>query len=133
MKYFASIALGVLFLCGSAHAQISNQKIGCLPPVECKSLLAKINPFQPINVNSTAFQNMTAQIAHVASAYAITQTAYSEGHGRFGIISVSSFVIPKEFFFDKKFEKQPFKNNLIDTLFYGAGIGLAVLQNSIHH
>lgn len=124
--------LGAL-LCGSAHAQIQSQKIGCLPPVECKSFLAKVNPFQPINVHSTAFENMTAQIAHVASAYAYTQAAYSEGHGRLGIITMSSFVLPKEFFFDKKFEKQSFKNNLIDTLFYGAGIGLSVLQNSIHH
>jgi len=133
MKAVITAVLGALLLCGSAHAQIENQKIGCLPPVECKSLLAKINPFQPINVNSSAFQNMTAQIAHVASAYAITQTGYSRGHSRFGIIATSSFVLPKEFIFDKKFEKQRFRNNLVDTLFYGVGIGLSVLQNSIHH
>lgn len=122
------IFLSALFLFGwQAFAQ-SRQN---LPPAKNKISIARMNPFQAINVHSHAFHEVTAQFAHVGAGYGVVTGMRIAEHNTIGVSGMGGFVLAKEFWYDRKYEKQNLKENLRDTAFYGMGIGIAILQGSL--
>lgn len=127
MFRLAVILLAALLLCAPARAQ--TQPTPAVKPK--KTMLQKINPLQQINVHSPAFQDVTAQFAHVGAGYGVVTGMRLAGHNTIGISGMGGFVLAKEFWYDRKYEKQNLKENLRDTAFYALGIGAAILQGSI--
>ena len=116
------------FLCSGVSLAQQTTPVEAPKPVPPKFALA-LNPFRTIDVNSPKFIQLTAEIAHASVAYGSVETFSRDGHGTFGAAAMGGVAISKEFFYDKKFERQPFKSNLRDAAFYGLGIGLALLQD----
>lgn len=100
-------------------------------PAKKKIFLAKMNPFQAIDVHSHAFHEVTAQFAHVGAGYGVVTGMRLAGHNTIGISGMAGFTLVKEFWYDRKYEKQNLKENLRDAGFYGLGIGIAILQGSL--
>ena len=68
---------------------------------------------------------------HVWSAYSITMTAGAFGGVKWAWVAglaILTFALPKEFWFDAKYEvpPQPFLSNLADLLTYMVGAAIAI-------
>lgn len=128
MKKLLILAMSAFLLAAPAFAQSALSTEAKQAP---KQFVLHLNPFKPIDTSSTKFEDMTAQIAHVTSAYSVVETSQAAGHNVVGLSVMTAFAATKEFWYDKKYERQSFKRNLRDFGFYSLGIGLAVLQGKL--